>query len=603
MPTTAPYGTWESPIAAEKLVEQAVGLVDVVLADDCVYWVELRPAEAGRMVIVRRDPDGSARDVFGEDFSARTLVHEYGGRCFTVHDGDVYFSNLADQRIYRIADGAAPEPVTAEPPEERSVRFAAPVVAPAGRHLYCVRETHGPSGKATDVVNEIVVLPADGLGEPRVVASGRDFYSHPTLSPDGGRLAWTCWDHPRMPWDGTELWEAELGADGLPIDPRLVAGGLEESVTQPKYSPDGVLHFASDRTGWWNLYADDGRGGRHLVARDADFADPDWVFGLSNYDFMPDGRIVAVWQEDAFDRLAVIRRADDGTYALEPVPLPFIVIGYVRARSTSVVARVASPTQASRLVEIEIPSGSHDVLRLSQEEVVPVEHLSVAEPIEFPTEGGLSAYALLFRPHNPDYEAGEGELPPLIVASHGGPTGSADPSLIYGRQYWTSRGFAIVDVNYGGSSGYGRAYRQRLRGKWGIVDLDDCVNAAKHLVAQGLADPNRLLIRGGSAGGYTTLCALTFRDDFAAGASHFGVSDLSGLAKHTHKFESRYLDGLIGPWPEAEEVYRERSPIFHTELLRTPMILLQGLEDRVVPPEQAELMVAALRSKGVPFAY
>jgi dipeptidyl aminopeptidase/acylaminoacyl peptidase len=612
MPQIAPYGSWASQITLDRLVEKVVTLGMPISAGDDIYWTELRPADGGRQVVVRRHGTGQAAsedDVFDSGFHARTLVHEYGGIPYTVSGETVYFSNLEDQRLYRVTPGTGPEPITPEPPVARSVRYAAPVVTPDGRHLFAVRERHPDPDVPAEVVNDIVVLATDG-GEPRAVAGGHDFFSHVTLSPDGRKLAWTSWDHPNMPWDGTELWEAELSADLSVAGRRLVAGGIHESVTQPKYSPEGVLHFISDRTGWWNLYADDGgqAGGRALVPMEADLGVPDWIFGVSTYVFLSNGTIMATWGDRGIDRIGVLRPGESAFAELSTVYTSFAALR-ATADGRAVVATAGSPSESWGIVRITPPASGGaagvviEVLKRSRGSAVDAAYVSIPESIEFPTAGGLSAHALYYPPHNPDFVAPVGELPPLIVSSHGGPTAAATSVLNYAVQFWTSRGIGVVDVNYGGSTGYGRAYRERLKGNWGIVDLDDCVNAARHLGSSDRADPSRLLIHGGSAGGYTTLCAVTFRDVFAAGASYFGVADAGALARETHKFESRYLDSMIGPWPEAEATYRERSPIFHTDMLRTPLILFQGLEDKIVPPAQAEAMAAALREKGVPYAY
>jgi dipeptidyl aminopeptidase/acylaminoacyl peptidase len=598
MVTVAPYGSWKSPLTADRLIEDVVTLGYPEVVGDVIYWTEARPAEGGRVAVVRRRGNGAAEDVFSPDYAARTLVHEYGGLCYAVLGDTVYFSNFADQRLYRVQPGADPEPITAETARPGSVRYAAPVVSNDGHHLYCVRERHGTPGVATEVVNDIVVLGADGEAEPRVVAEGHDFFSFPTLSPDGSRIAWLSWDHPRMPWDGTELWDAVLGPDGLPVNPRLVAGDETESVTQPKYSPEGKLHFISDRSGWWNLFVDDENGGAAIAPAEAEYAGPDWVFGQSTYGFLPDGTIVAVSLDAGVCHLNLLA---SGT--TREVDTPYTELGSLAMRKGGVVAIAGSFRLPTSVVSVDLPSGNVTVVRSSRGAFVDEAYFSEPEPIEFPTEGGLTAHALFYPPKNPDFTAPESELPPVIVSSHGGPTSRTPSSLDYGVQFWTSRGIGVVQVNYGGSAGYGRQYRERLRCQWGIVDLDDCVNAAKYLAVSGRADAKRLLIHGASAGGYTTLCAVTFRNVFAAGASYFGVADAGALARDTHKFESRYTDGLIGPWPEAEDVYRARSPVFHTELLATPLILFQGLEDKVVLPEQSEAMAQALRSKGVPFAY
>jgi dipeptidyl aminopeptidase/acylaminoacyl peptidase len=595
-PKTAPYGSWSSPITSELLVTDAVRLEYPTTDHDDVYWIESRPSEAGRNVIVKRNEDGTIEDVLDAGFAARTLAHEYGGRCHVVHDGVVYFSNFADQRLYRIDPGTPPRAITSEPKHPRAWRYADPIVSPDGDHLICVRERH----EADVVINDLVVLATDGSSPARVLAEGHDFYAAPALSPDARQLSWITWDHPRMPWDGTELSEASLDEELNVLDARIVCGGLEESVVQPRYGADGSLYYISDRTGWWNLYRDAPEGAKALAVRDAEFAEPAWVFGLSSYTPLDDGSIALTWAEDGTGRLGVIA-PDDGP--LREVPTSFGSIGQVTALGGSIVALADSLTEPVAVVVINLTSGETSVVKASRVNSIDPSYLSIPQAVEFPTENGLSAHALYYPPTNRDFVAPEGTLPPLIVASHGGPTSQCSSGLNYSIQYWTSRGFAVTDVDYGGSTGYGRAYRERLKGAWGIVDLDDCVNAALYLASTGRADPNGLLIHGGSAGGYTTLSALTFRDVFAAGASYFGVGDLGALARDTHKFESRYLDGLIGPWPEAEATYEERSPIFHTDLLRTPVILFQGLEDEVVPPAQAEAMAEALSEKGVPFAY
>lgn len=613
MARTSPYGTWRSPVTLDRLVEDVVGLSFPFATPAYVYWTEARPWEGGRQVLVRRPVGGGEpEEVTPSGFNARTLVHEYGGLCTAVHHdpaaGDtVYVSNFGDQRLWRVVPGEAPAPVTPEPPFPRAVRYAAPVLTRDGRQLVVVRERHGDPDLASTVVNDVVMVATGGSETPRVLVSGHDFYSSVTISPDGRRICWVTWDQPSMPWDGTELWEADLDVDdGCVRAPRLVAGGPSESVTQPRYAPDGTLHYVSDLSGWWNLYAALGDGDRlPLGPMEAELGVPDFVFGLSSYALLGDGTVLAAWRRDGLDHVGVLRPGSDVFSAID---CGFSYVTQLRAadNQSSAVAVAGSATLPPSVVRMEVSAtGGVDIktLRRSRAAVVDAAYLSTPEPIDFPTEGGEVSHALFYAPRNPDFEAPAGELPPLIVSVHGGPTSAALPVLNYAVQYWTSRGFAVVDVNFGGSSGYGRAYRERLRGQWGVVDLADCVHAARHLADVGLADPDRLLIHGGSAGGYTALCAAAFTDVFAAGASYYGIADAAVLAEGTHKFELHYMDSLFGPWPETADVYRARSPVSHTKDLRTPLIVFQGLEDKVVPPEQAEIMVAALRENGVAYAY
>lgn len=591
----APYGSWKSPITSDLIVQGSIGVGQVALDGADVYWIEMRPSEGGRNCIVGRTPDGQTADVTPLPFNARTRVHEYGGGDYTVHDGTVYFSNFTDQRFYRRSPDSDPQPIT--PAVE--MRYADPVFDISRNRVVAVREDHTESGK--EAVNTIVSLNPETETEGQVLTSGYDFYSSPRVSPDGARLAWLCWNHPNMPWDGTELWVAEFDADGALWNVKHVAGGTEESIFQPEWSPDGQLYFVSDRSGWWNLYkleADDSLS--PVCEIDAEFGLPQWVFGMRTYAFESTERIICAYIERGHSRLASIATT---TGKLEKIESPYTDITYLRATAGHAYFRGGSPTEPAAIVHLDLATGQHETLQRSTELKIDKGYLSVPEAIEFPTEDGQTAHAFFYAPKNLDFNAPQGELPPLLVKSHGGPTSATSTTLALGIQYWTSRGVAVLDVNYGGSTGYGRAYRQRLTDRWGIVDVDDCTNGARYLIERGLVDGNRCAITGGSAGGYTTLCALTFRDLFKAGASHYGVSDAEALAKETHKFESRYLDGLIGPYPERADLYRERSPIYFTDQLTASVIFFQGLEDKVVPPNQAEMMVEALRKKGVPVAY
>jgi len=593
----APFGSWRSPVTSKLIVAKTVRLLEPRIAGNDVYWIEIRPEEKGRYVIVRCSADGTTEDVISAPFNARSQVHEYGGGSYVIDGNRIFFSNFADQCIYGVCpgSGAEPKPITCP----GSYRYADAVIDRARGRLICVREDH--TGPDREPLNTVVAIDLDaaGAGQGQILISGADFYAAPRLSPDEHRLAWLCWNHPNMPWDGTELWIASLDASGAPREPTLIAGGRDESILQPEWSGDS-LYFLSDRSGWWNLYR--GQDGRiePVIEKEAEFGEPPWMFGRSSYALASAERIIVAYRSAGLCHLVAVRA---GTGEVEEISTSYTEIAYVRARDDRVVFLGGSPTEFSAVVAFDLTTRKFKVLRRVSDLELDPAYVSAAQPIEFPTESGLTAYALFYRLKNRDYTGPEGERPPLIVMCHGGPTSSADSGLNLGVQYWTSRGIAVLDVNYGGSSGFGRGYRRRLDGQWGVTDVDDCVNGARYLAERGWVDRDRLAIRGGSAGGYTTLSALAFRDVFKAGASHYGVSDLEALAKETHKFESRYLDRLIGPYPQEKEHYRQRSPIHAVERLSCPVIFFQGLEDRVVPPNQAEKMVQALRQKQLPVAY
>ena len=595
MATVAGYGCWRSPISAELVTRAQVGLAQPVLDRGIAWWLEVRPDEGGRTVLVRRALDGTAADLTPPPFNVRSRVHEYGGGAYAVRDGVVVAANFADQRLYRLDEGGPARPVT--PASDARLRYADLELDPAGKRILAVREDHRSGGEA---VNSVVVLDLEARDDPgRELATGHDFFSSPRLSPDRRQLAWLSWDHPNMPWDGTELWLAEIGEDSRLGAPRRVAGGPRESIVQPAWSPDGRLYFVSDRTGWWNLYRLGEAGPVAVCPMSAEFAGPAWTFGGRWYGFLDADTILACFTEDGRWHLA---RIEGASGRLTRLPLPWTELSGLSIRGGRALLRAGAPDRPAAILLLEPAGGQMRELRSAG--ALPVDPVWLARPeaTEFPSGPGESAHALVYPPTNPEFVAPGGERPPLIVKSHGGPTGSTSSELKLSTQFWTSRGFVVCDVDYGGSTGYGRAYRERLDGRWGEVDVQDCVNAARALVADGRADARRLAITGGSAGGYTTLCALTFHDVFRAGASHYGISDLEALARDTHKFESRYLDRLVGPWPGAREVYRARSPIHHVDRLSCPIIFFQGLEDPVVPPNQAEMMVEALRRKGLPVA-
>jgi dipeptidyl aminopeptidase/acylaminoacyl peptidase len=603
-----PYGSWPTPITSEVAVARAVALGKVVVDGEDVIWSELRPAEGGRTALVRRSRDGETQELLSVEENARTAVHEYGGGGWWANDGTVWFASWSDQRLYRRDAGSGrAEAITPEPEIPRGDRYADGALTPDGRWIYCVREHHPPDGRgAIDVRNEVVRLAAHEPSSPEVIVSGPDFVSTPRVSHDGARLCWIEWDHPNMPWDSTRLRVREIETG----DERLIAGKEGESVLEPQWQPDGSLAFISDRTGWWNLYRCQPDGGRveALVEIEAEIGEPQWVFGHSRYGVLEDGRVVFSRWRDGLDGLAI--RLADGTIADLVLPFTYIADLAVYGDS-SVVVIGGTPHAEASVTRITLDEGSRvnrvEALRAARdlgELGVDPAYISTPEPIEFPSAGGRRAHALLYRPRNPECRAPDGELPPLMIHVHGGPTSCARAQLSLEVQYLTTRGFTVIDLNYGGSSGYGREYRELLQDNWGIVDVEDSIAVARFLAERGEVDPDRLCISGASAGGYTTLaCLARSETPFAAGGDYFGVADLEALARDTHKFESRYLDRLVGPYPEALEIYHERSPIYHVDEFSTPLIVLQGLEDAVVAPAQATMIVEALEAKGVPVAY
>lgn len=595
MPTEAPYGSWRSPITTGLITGEQVGLSSPWLDGATAYWCESRPLENGRGTLLRRHADGGVEELTPAPFNLRTRVNEYGGRPFAARGDIVVGVAFADQRVYRLVPGREPVPLTPDTPG--LLRYADLVLDPLRARLLAVREDHREGGEPETTV---VAIPLEGgPHEGEVLARGHDFFAYPRPSPDGTRLAWLSWDHPAMPWDATSLWVADLDAHGRPGAPLRVEAGIEESLLQPEWSPGGVLHVLSDRSDFWSLYRVDGQDLVAVALLAAELGGPLWQLGSRWYDFLDEGTVLAVATERGRSRLT---RVDLAAGTESPLDLSDVEFAGVSCANGHALVQTLPAVAPSRILRLA-PSGTASEIATAGSLDVPAGFLSAPEHLTFASTDGRQAFALFYPPANQDFVAPKGELPPLVVRSHGGPTGRASPALNLQIQFWTSRGFAVVDVDYAGSSGYGRAYRRLLDGQWGILDVQDCLAAARHLAAAGRVDPERLAIRGGSAGGYTTLCALTFHDLFKAGASWYGIGDLEALVRDTHKFESRYLDRLVGPWPDAREVYRSRSPIHHADRLSCPVIFLQGQDDRVVPPNQAEAMVAALRAKGVPVAY
>ena len=586
---TAPYGAWTSPISAAMVAAGSTPLSFPAIDGRSIYWIEGRASEGGRNVIVRLSEDGARADLTPAPWNARSRVHEYGGRAYVIVDDCVYFSHYADNQIYRVRHGDTPQAVT------RGVkrRYADLVNDRRRNRLIAVREDHSEPG--VEAVNRLVAIGLHG-GEETILAEGCDFYASPRLSPDGRQLAWLSWNHPNMPWDGCELWLATFDETGQLADQKKIVGGESESIFQPEWSPDGYLYFVSDRSGWWNLHRADGEHITPLCPIAAEFGRAQWQFGMTMYGFAGDGAIICTCvRNDVFE----LARLDGRGGKLMPINTPYTDVQDIVVGDGFAVLVAGSAARPYELAQLDLQSGGIEVLAQSVAALPAVGYLSTPRTLRFPTTNGETAHAFYYPPANADFAGPANEAPPLIIISHGGPTGMTTSTLKLSTQFWTSRGFAVLDVNYRGSVGFGRKYRDALNGGWGIVDVDDCEQGARFVSSQNLANPERLIIRGASAGGFTTLCALAFRNTFKAGASHFGVADLASLAADTHKFESRYEIRLVG----STTLYAERSPAQHAERISCPMIFFQGLDDKVVPPAQSQMMADALRSRGVPVAY
>lgn len=581
----APYGRWKSPItpAMTSRSDKSNRSTDILVKDGKIYWTELRTAEKGRTVLVCRSPDGSVNDVVPQGFDVRTKVHEYGGGAYTEHQGVVYFINNKDQILYSVRPGELPKPLTSG-----SIRLAN--FQGCAHGLVAIGEEHTSKG-----VDNFLALVSTDSGQIIRLDEGHDFYASPALSPDGRRLAWITWDHPNMPWDATQLWTADF-VEGKLENKKCVAEG--EAIFQPQWSPKGILYFISDRSGWWNIYRLAGDQTENVYPMKAEFGLPHWRFGMSTWGFTgKNEQILCAYLENGFGKLSLL---DPTSQKFKIMDLPYSDFSQISIGDGFAVMMMGSPTVPRRVMRLDLKSLEALPVDSSDKFDISSEYFSVPQHIEFPSTNGRKAFGYYYEPKNKDYKGPEGQLPPLLVLSHGGPTGWADPVFNLKVQYWTSRGLAVIDVNYGGSAGFGREYRDSLKGQWGIIDVQDCENAALYLAEKGLVDRHKMAIRGGSAGGYTTLAALAFTKTFSAGASYYGVGDLAALAKDTHKFESLYLDSLIGPYPACEKLYQERAPLAHADKISCPVIFFQGADDKVVPKNQAEMMYEALRSKGIP---
>jgi dipeptidyl aminopeptidase/acylaminoacyl peptidase len=591
-PIPRPYGSWKSPITADVIVGDTVRLGQPAITGNAIYWTEGRPQEQGRNALVRYAA-GTVTDLISSPMNVRSQVHEYGGGAYTVGTSGVFFCNAADQQIHTLDTNGTHRVLT----RTDGLRYSDAIEDIRHRRLIAVCEDHRAG--THEPLNFLAAIDIDSGALTRI-ATGHDFFSSPCLSPDGSRLAWLAWDHPDMPWDASQLWLADIDTDGQIREPRRVAAGVAESLFQPAWSPTGELHVVSDRAGWWNLYRIDDNGAVPLYPLAAEFGKPQWLFGMTTYGFDRKGRILCIYERNTDSHLALL---DPVAQTLEDIDTPFCMMRDLHVCGEKAVFIAATPEASESVIEFDVAARTHRVLRKSSRIDSDPAYTSVAQPMSYPSSNGRTAHALYYPPFNADYAGLSDELPPLLVIAHGGPTSAADRSFKWSVQFWTSRGFAVVDVNYSGSSGYGRAYRQQLNGRWGVDDVDDAVAAARHLVSLGLVDEARLAVRGASAGGYLTLSALTFHTCFKAGASHYGIGDLEALLRGTHKFESRYLFRLVGQYPEQKALYVERSPINHADRLSCAMILFQGGEDKVVPPDQAESMYRSVLAKGLPVAY
>ncbi len=590
--TIAPYGSWRSPLGLDQMIEDVVRLGEPKIDGDAQYWIETRPSEKGRSVLVRQADGETKTDLTPPEFSVRSRTHEYGGGSYLARENTIWFVNNSDQSIYvqPLPDGQ-PRQLTAD--GER--RFADMALDRPRNRLLSVCEDHSGSGEAK---NFLVGIDLDS-GEINVLVEGADFYSNPRVSPDGRQMSWLCWNHPNLPWDTTELWVAKIGSDGAPYEQRCISLEENESVFQPQWAPDGRLYFVSDRNDWWNLCRWDGTSAKPVIEEEAECGLPQWVFGMSTYGFTDSDHLVVASTQNGLWRL---RKIQLSTGLQETIASDWTSIECVATGRGKVLILAGSGTRPASIVLID-RRGDERVLQRAINRKLGASHVSEPEPISFPSSGGDHAHGFFYPPRNPLFQAPDNEKPPLLVVCHGGPTSATATTLKLDVQFWTSRGFAVLDVNYRGSTGYGREYRQKLYGTWGQADVDDCIHGAVYLAQKGLVDNEKLAIRGGSAGGYTVLSALTFHDTFNAGSSFFGIGDLESMFETTHKFEASYDHWLIGPRETRKQIVEQRSPLNFADQINCPVIFFQGLDDKVVPPDQSVAMVQALKDNNVPVAY
>tara|TARA_Y100001970_G_C14233915_1_gene860616 strand:- start:1450 stop:3405 length:1956 start_codon:yes stop_codon:yes gene_type:complete len=590
--------SWKSEISAELITKQGLRLSEIKIDGEKIYWLEGRPEESGRYVIVSKSLNKSDQiDVLPQGYNSRNSVHEYGGASFTVKNNKIFFTNWDDQRIYCIKDQKI-FPITPSPDIEKSLRYSDLILTEDTKWIICVRENHNNDGEP---VNEIVSVKTDGSFDVKILISGKDFYSSPRINKSNDKLAWTQWDHPNMPWDETELCSAKIDSKTCSLGGiNFIAGGTDKSILQPEWADNGELIYVSDESGWWNLHKSDNGKNNNILDESKEHAGPSWQFGFKTYDFYKKDNIILKGLSDD-KKYGLIRILGLNGIIKKEIKLDYTQISYLNVLGDNLFFIGSSPSKNDEIIKYGIEDKSIHIIKKSSDLEISSSELSIAEEIQFPTTNNSKSFAFYYPPKNNNY-SDKDLKPPLLVISHGGPTSATSNSLNLSIQFWTNRGFAVVDVNYRGSTGYGRKYRDELKGNWGVYDAEDCIAAVKYLSGKKLIDPKKVVIKGGSAGGYTTINALTFYDDFAAGATYYGIADLSIFINDTHKFESRYLESLIGKYPQDKQKYYDRSAINFTEKLSAPMIILQGSEDKIVPVSQAEIMAEALKKKQIPHA-
>ena len=588
------YGSWESTITPEKITEGGLRFSEIRSNGSDLYFLEGRPEESGRYVIVKQASDGKISDAIPKEFNSRNAVHEYGGGSYAVGQKNIYFTNWNDQRIYKV-NGENVNPITKEPPFEKSIRYSDLTLSIDEEWLFCVRETHFEKEEAK---NELVAISTTENSQI-VLCTGRDFYSSPRINPTNKEICWLEWDHPNMPWDGTELFIANFDLDGL-SEIKFIDGSKNISIIQPEWSDSGELIYISDESGWWNLKKYSENTTATILDEETDHGEPAWNFGVRTY-FLKDDYIYLRGSSKNNNK-GLIRKINISGEIIEEIEVLHTSIGGLTHHENKALYIGASPVSNSEIVSYDLMKKNEETIKESNPVKIDIEEISIPEEISFPTTQNAIAYGYFYKPKNKNFQGESEEKPPLLVISHGGPTSATSNALNLSIQYWTNRGIAVADINYRGSTGYGKKFRDSLKGNWGVYDTDDCIAAVDHLSEKGLVDSSRVAIKGGSAGGYTTINALTFHDRFAVGATYYGIADLSVFIDDTHKFESKYLESLIGKYPEEKEKYYERSAINFTDQLSCPMIIFQGTEDKIVPPSQAEIMAQGLRDKKIPFS-